>query len=324
MPAGLPLARTVSRRLLGAVPLVLGVSGLYFALLHALPGGPLAAYLSSPNVRPEDLARLERALGLDRPIAEQYLRWIGGVVTGNWGYSFVDGRPVLTRLLERVPATLELLAAGCTLAVAGAVPLALLGAERRGSAVDGATRLVSAAGLALPVFWTALLAQLLFAVVLGWLPSSGRTGWGGGDLGDRLRHLVLPAAVLAVSQLAAWSRYLRGSLLAVLGEWWVTAARARGAPRSRVRTAHALRPSLGPFVTVALLDAALLVSGAVVTESVFAWPGLGALFTDALARRDYPVLMGFLLVGALAVIVANVVADIAQEWLDPRVRGRLA
>ncbi|MCU0649663.1 MAG: ABC transporter permease [Gemmatimonadaceae bacterium] len=312
------------RRVGAALPLVLLVSVAYFALLHALPGGPLAAYLSSPNVRPEDLARLERALGLDRPLPEQYLRWLFGVVRGDWGYSFVDGRPVFARLLERVPATLELVGAGLSLALLGALPLAVVSAERRDRTADHAIRAASAAGLALPVFWTALLAQLVFAIWLGWLPSSGRSGFASTGLGGRLQYLVLPAFVLAISQVAAWSRYLRATLVGTLAESWVTAARARGGAPWRVRLRHALRPSLVPFLTVALLDAALLVSGAVVTESVFAWPGLGALFTDALARRDYPVLMGFLLFGAFAVIAANVIADVAQGWLDPRVRERLA
>jgi peptide/nickel transport system permease protein len=318
------MGTTLARRLLGAVPLVLIVSVGYFALLHALPGGPLAAYLSSPNVRPEDLARLERALGLDRPLPEQYMRWLWGVVRGDWGYSFVDGRPVLTRLIERVPATLQLVLSGLSLAALVSLPLGVWSAERKGSALDRGVRVVTAAGLALPVFWAALLAQLCFAIWLGWLPSSGRASFGASGIGDRLAHLVLPASVLAISQIAAWSRYLRASMIGTLGEWWVTAARARGASIGRVRAWHSIRPAIVPFLTVALLDAALLVSGAVVTESVFAWPGLGALFTDALARRDFPVLMGFLLFGALAVVLANVIADVAQEWLDPRARGRTA
>jgi peptide/nickel transport system permease protein len=318
------MGTTIVRRLVGAVPLVLIVSVVYFALLHALPGGPLAAYLSSPNVRPEDLARLERALGLDRPLPEQYARWFWGVVRGDWGYSFVDGRPVLTRLLERVPATLQLVMSGLTIAALVAVPLGVWSAERKDSVADRTIRVVSAAGLALPVFWAALLAQLCFAIWLGWLPSSGRASFGVSGVGDRVAHLVLPAGVLAISQVAAWSRYLRASVIGTLGEWWVTAARARGATVGRVRVWHTVRPAIVPFLTVALLDAALLVSGAVVTESVFAWPGLGALFTDALARRDFPVLMGFLLFGALAVVLANVIADVAQEWLDPRARGHTA
>jgi peptide/nickel transport system permease protein len=315
------MRRTLTQRLLAAGPLVLVVSVLFFALLHALPGGPLAAYLSSPNVRPEDLARLERALGLDRPLPEQYLRWLWGVVRGDWGYSFVDGRPVLVRLVERLPATLELVAAGLTLAALIAAPLGVLAAERRGTMIDRVVRVVGAAGLAVPVFWVALLAQLVVAIWLGWLPSAGRTAYGESGLGDRLRHLVLPAAVLAVSQVAAWSRYLRSSLIGTLTQPWVTAARARGATAHRVRWWHAVRPALVPVITVVLLDAALLLSGAVVTESVFAWPGLGALFTDALARRDFPVLMGFLLFGALVVIAANLLADLAQQRLDPRVRA---
>lgn len=308
------------RRLTQAVPLLLGVSVLVFALIHAAPGGPLELYLANPNVRPEDIARLRSALGLDRPLPEQYLHWVTAAVRGEWGYSLVDGRPVLARIVERLPATAELVLTALTLSLVAAVPAALVSARRR---PRWAATLIDAAGvvgISLPVFWLGLAAQLVLAVWLGWLPAAGRSSLGDGGLADRLTHLVLPALVLAAVHAAAWMRYLRATMRDVLPMPFVRAARARGLGERRVRWRHALRTAWGPFVTVAMLDAALLLSGAVVTESVFAWPGLGSLFTDALARRDYPVLMAFLMLAATVVVVANLLADLAQARLDPRSR----
>jgi len=313
------MGRYVTRRLIQAVPLLLIVSVLVFGLIHLAPGGPLEMFLANPNVRPEDIERLRVALGLDRPLSEQYLTWLKGFVTGEWGYSFSDGRPVLDRILERVPATLELIASAIVIALVAALPLGVLGAVRRGSWIDRFTTVVSFAGISLPVFWFGLLLQLLFAVGLGWLPSSGRTSFADGSFPDRFRHLILPAIVLAAVHAAVWSRFLRSSMANALRERFVVAARARGLGHRAVVWRHALRTALLPLVTVVLLDAAIMVSGAVVTESVFAWPGLGSLFTDALARRDYTVLMAFLMITSVAVVTLNLMADVLYRALDPRV-----
>ena len=311
--------RYVTRRLVQAVPLLLIISVLVFGLIHLAPGGPLEMFLANPNVRPEDIERLRVALGLDRPLSEQYLSWLKGFVTGEWGYSFSDGRPVLHRILERVPATLELIASAIVIALVAALPLGVMGAVRRGSWIDSFTTVVSFAGISLPVFWFGLLLQLLFAVGLGWLPSSGRTSFADGSLPDRFRHLILPAIVLAAVHAAVWSRFLRSSMVNALRERFVVAARARGLGHRAVVWRHALRTALLPLVTVVMLDAAIMVSGAVVTESVFAWPGLGSLFTDALARRDYTVLMAFLMITSVAVVTLNLMADVLYRALDPRV-----
>lgn len=308
------------RRLAHAIPLLLLVSVLVFALVHAAPGGPLDLYLANPNVRPADIARLKVALGLDQPLPVQYVTWLGGVLRGEWGYSLIDGRPVLTRIVERVPATVELVGVALALSLVAAVPAALISVRRRPRGLAPVVDGLAVAGISLPVFWLGLALQLVFAVGLGWLPAAGRTAVGDGSVGDRLTHLVLPATALAAVHAAAWMRYLRASLADVLPQPFVAAARARGLPPRTVLWQHVLRTAWGPFVTVAMLDAALLLSGAVVTESVFAWPGLGTLFTDAIARRDYPVLMAFLLLAATAVIVANLIADLVQGRLDPRAR----
>ena len=311
---------TVLRRAGQSVPLILLVSILVFALLHAAPGGPLAIYLENPGVRPEDIERLRRALGLDRPLSVQYLAWLSAFASGDWGFSLSDGRPVAERMLERAPATLELASASLVVAVLAAMPFGILAAVRRGGWLDRAGSVVALAGVSLPVFWFGLVLQLTIAIALGWLPSSGRSSVFESGAIDRLRHLVLPAIVLAAVHAAAWSRYLRASMTGILRQRFILAGSARGIPRPALVLRHALRNVAGPLLTVVLMDAALLVSGAVVTESVFAWPGLGSLFTEALVRRDYPVLMAFLMVTSVAVIVLNLVADLAHRALDPRTR----
>lgn len=310
--------RLIGRRVVHALPLLLGISLLLFGLLHLAPGGPLSTYLENPNVRPEDIERLRRAMGLDRPLSVQYLTWLAAFVRGDWGYSYADGRPVLERVIERLPATLELIGVSVLAALLAAVPAGVYAASRRG--VDRVTSGAAIAGISLPVFWFGLLLQLVFAGALGWLPSSGRQAFDGGGLGDRLAHLVLPATVLAVVLSAAWSRYLRGAMRQSLALPFVDIARARGLSERRLVWRHALPLALPTFVTVVLLDSAMLASGAVVTESVFAWPGIGSLFTESLAKRDYAVLMAFLMIGSVAVLLLNLVADVLVLWLDPRAR----
>jgi peptide/nickel transport system permease protein len=320
----------LARRVLQAIPLLLVVSGLVFLLIHAAPGGPLAIYLSNPNVRPEDIERLRRALGLDRPLWQQYWSWLAAFVQGDWGYSFSDGRPVASRIVERLPATLELVGVSIVAALALTLPAGIVSAVRRGRWFDRLTTTMAMAGVSLPAFWFGLLLQIVFAISLGWLPSSGRTtpgwsggpggsGWSGGLLLDHAQHLVMPAMVLAVVQAASWSRYLRGSMIEALAQPFVLAARARGIPSRTVILRHALRNAIGPLLAVVMVDAALLASGAVVTESVFAWPGLGSLFTEALARRDYSVLMALLMLTSTAIVLFNVAADVAHALVDPRV-----
>ena len=313
------MLRFLARRLLQAVPLLFVISGLVFLLIHAAPGGPLAIYLSNPNVRPEDIERLRRALGLDRPLWQQYWSWLAASAGGDWGYSFSDGRPVAARIVERLPATLELVGVSIVVALVLTVPTGIVSAVRRGRWFDRLTTTAAMAGISLPAFWFGLVLQIVFAVGLRWLPSSGRTTLGGGDFVDHVQHLLMPVTVLAVVQASGWSRYLRGSMIETLGQPFVLAARARGTPERDVIVRHALRNAIGPVLAIVMVDAALLVSGAVVTESVFAWPGLGSLFTEALARRDYSVLMALLMLTSTAIVVFNVVADAAHALIDPRV-----
>lgn len=312
------MIRFVARRSLQALPLLFIVSALVFLLIHAAPGGPLAIYLSNPNVRPEDIERLRRALGLDRPLWLQYWNWLWAFVRGDWGYSFSDGRPVMARILERTPATIELVSLSLVGALALTIPVGIIAAMRKGRWFDRVATGLSMAGISLPGFWFGLLLQIVFAAGLGWVPSSGRSTPGADDVIDQLQHLLLPTIVLATVLASGWSRYLRGSMIDTLSMPFIASARARGLPPRRVVMRHALRNALGPLVAIVTVDAALLVSGAVVTESVFAWPGLGSLFTEALARRDYTVLMALLMLSASAVVLFNLIADALQALIDPR------
>ncbi len=311
------MAAYVAGRLLRAVPLLFGLSLLTFALVHAAPGGPLTVYLSNPNVRPEDIERLERLLGLDRPLHEQYLGWLSAFVRGDWGFSYVDGRPVLLRVLERAGATVELMGTAFALALFAALVLGSLAALRPGSVADSLVSGASIVGISLPTFWLGLVLQLVFAVELRFLPTAGRMGVGGEG---RLAHLVLPAATLSSFYAASWIRYVRASLASTLARDFVRAGRAQGLSEAQLLVRHSLPNALFPLVTVLALDFALLFGGAVVTETVFAWPGMGTLLVDSVYRRDYSILMAILMVGSAAVVLSNLLADLVYAWLDPRVR----
>ncbi|HEY6124472.1 MAG TPA: ABC transporter permease, partial [Steroidobacteraceae bacterium] len=209
-----PLIGLAARRAAEAVPLLFLVSGIAFGLLQLVPGGPLEVYLSNPGVRAEDLERLRRALGLDRSVGEQYVSWLAAFVRGDWGFSFSDGRPVFDRIVERLPASIELLAASLVLALSAAIPAGIVAALTRRSVIDRSISTVAAVGISMPTFWLGLMLQLTFTIALGWLPSSGR---GADSTGiARLQYLIMPAAVLAFAHAAAWSRYLRASLIDVL------------------------------------------------------------------------------------------------------------
>jgi peptide/nickel transport system permease protein len=307
----------VAGRLIRAVPLLLGLSLVVFALVHAAPGGPLTVYLTNPNVTPEDIERLERALGLDRPLPEQYLRWLFAFVTGDWGYSYVDGRAASERVLERLPATLELMGSSFAFALVLALLLGATAAFRPGGWSDRLISSASVVGISIPTFWLGLVLQLVFAVELRWLPTGGRASPTGGA---RYLHLVLPVVTLGSFYAAAWIRYVRAALSETLSRQFVRATRARGLRESAIVLRHALPVALFPLVTVLALDFALLFSGAVVTETVFAWPGMGSLLVDSVYRRDYSVLMGILMSGSVLIVLSNLFADVTYAVLDPRVR----
>lgn len=316
------MIRFVLVRLAQAVPILVGISFLAFLLLKAIPGGPTAAYYGSANVRGEDLQRIERELGLDRPLVVQYLTWLKNFVQGDWGISYVARRPVLDLLLERLPATLELMGAAVLLATLVALPLGMLAAVRQYSWVDYALTFTSFAGLSVPVFWLGLMLIVVFTVQFGWFPGGGIGPVGGveADLLTRLRYLALPTVTLSFVSVGFFTRYLRSSMIEVLGSDFMRFARARGVPPSRLYLRHGLRNASIPFVTVVAIHIPEYLVGAVVVETIFSWPGTGRLFWESAVRFDYPVLMGILAIGSGLVIVCNLLADVAYGLLDPRIR----
>ena len=314
------MARYLTGRALGAIPLILGISLVLFSVIHLAPGGPLDVYGDNPSVSPEALAQIRVAYGLDQPVPVQYLLWLKSMLTGDWGFSFRTGRPVARDIAERLAPTLQLGGLSLLISLMAALPLGVASAARQHSFLDHALTFLSFAGISVPVFWLALLLQLLFSITLGWLPSAGYETIGGGGFGDRLAHIAMPAAVLSLATVASWSRYIRSGMLDTLGQDYIRTARAKGLSRTAVLITHALRNALIPAVTIIALDLASVISGAVITETVFSWPGIGRLFIESMDGRDYPVLMGLMMLGSGALIAANLVADLAYSALDPRIR----
>lgn len=308
------------KRLAGMVPLLLGVSLILFGVLHLAPGSPLDVYADNPSVSPEALEQMRLALGLDQPAYLQYFSWIRGFLTGEWGYSIRTGQPVMREVALHLGPTLILGGVSFLLALVLAVPLGVLSALRRSSAVDYAITFGSFLGISMPVFWLALMLQLLFSVQWRLLPSAGMTTIGDGSVPDLLRHLILPASILAFASVAGWSRYMRSSMVEVLGQDYVRTAKAKGVRPRQVIYRHALRNAMVPMITVIALDFAGIVSGAVITETIFAWPGIGRLFIESMNGRDYPVLMALMMIGSLALLICNLLADLAYAVADPRIR----
>ena len=310
----------LARRLLAAIPTLGAVSIAIFLLLHSAPGGPMAVYANNPNVDPEDLKKLERSLGLHDPYPVQYAKWLGSMLTGNWGVSYKYARPVVAILGERIFATLQLVVASLVIAALIAVPVGILGATAR-PALQRVIGAVSMLGVSVPTFWLGILVLLFLSVKVRVLPSGGMATIGAEfSLADRFWHLIAPAAVLATLEIAGWSRYLRSMVLESMRQDYIKTARAKGLAEWRVVMRHALRNALLPLITLLGLQGGRLVGGAMITETVFSWPGMGRLLVESLAARDYPVLMAaFMLMSAL-VIAGNLAADLTYGVADPRIR----
>ena len=297
-------------RILSAAIVVLGVSSLVFLLIHLVPGDPVEVMVGE-SAQPADRAALRHALGLDQPVAVQLLDYFSGLLRFDLGTSLHTQRPIADLLLERLPATIELTIAALLIAVAIAFPLGVLSAVRKDSGWDHSARVVSLLGISIPHFWLGPLLILVFSLWLGWLPVSGREG---------MASLVLPALTLGTALAAILSRMVRATLLETLGEDYVRTARAKGLAEHAVILRHALRNALLPVITVLGLQLGALLGGAIVTEMVFSWPGLGQLTIEAIHRRDYPVVQACVLLISVTYVGVNTLTDLAYAWLDPRVR----
>ncbi len=303
--------KPLARRLAVLVPTILGVVTLVFFLVHIIPGDPVELMLGETASR-ADLEGLRSDLGLDRPVVEQYASFLLGLLGGDLGTSFFYRRPVHQVILEKLPATLELAVAAMAIAVLIALPLGIMAAVRKDSFVDRSAMLASLAGISMPNFWLGPLLIILFSLRLGWFPVSGREG---------LPSLVLPAITLGTALAALLSRMTRSAMLDVLGEEYLRTARAKGLAEWTVISRHALRNALLPVLTIVGLQFGALLSGAVITENVFAWPGIGTLLIQAIHARDYPLVQGCVLVIALGYVAANFLTDALYTLADPRVKA---
>lgn len=308
--------------------MLLLISIILYGILYNMPGGPLAPYLSNPHITPADIARLKHNLGMDQPVPIQYIKWLGHVLTGDMGYSTSNSEPVFQAIVERIPATLELMLTAFIFSVTFGVAAGIVSAVYPYTFVDYFITTLAFFGQSMPVFWLALMMQLAFAVhgvplPFGYqiqLPSAGISSSDTFDLSDRISHLVLPTIVLSFLALALYSRFMRSSLLEVLGTDYIRTAAAKGLGFRAILFKHGLKNAMIPVVTILALSLPGILAGAIITETIFAWPGTGRLFINALLQSDIALLMGYLIMVAFLVVFSNLLADVVYAYLDPRVK----
>ncbi len=298
------------RRLFLVIPTLVGVSIAVFAMVRLIPGDPALA-MAGPHATPDYVQQIRLRLSLDEPLHVQYDRFMSGLLQGDLGRSTRTQRPVTAELWDKFPHTVELTLASLLIATAFGLPAGIISAAKRYSIFDNLSMLIALLGVSMPVFWLGLMLMLLFSVTLGWLPSVGR---------GSLLHLILPALTLGASSMAFVARITRSSMLEVLRQDYVVTARAKGLRERRVIYEHALKNALIPVVTVMGLQLGILLGGAVLTETVFAWPGVGRLMVDSIQARDYPVVQGAVLLLAVSFVLVNLLVDMTYALLDPRIK----
>lgn len=316
------------KRILALIPLMFGITLITFTVIHLAPGEPVEMQTAmNPKVSKDARERLRKFYGLDKPLPEQYITWVGKLVQLDLGRSFSpDNRPVVDKIKERLPVTLSLNLVALLLEFGLAIPIGIMAATHRDSWIDKGITLFVFIGFAVPTFWLALLLMYLFGVKLNWLPISGLHTLGSDGYGtvrylvDLAKHLVMPIAVASFGSLAGLSRYMRSSLLNVIGQDYITTARAKGLTERVVIYKHALRNALLPLITLLGFSLPGLIGGSVIFETIFAIPGMGQLFYQGAMSRDYPVVMGILVIGAFLTLIGNLIADISYALADPRIR----
>jgi peptide/nickel transport system permease protein len=308
------------KRLSQSLVLLLIVSVIGFIVLNLLPGGPMAQFGLDPSMTQDDLNRLREQLGLNRPLWVQYFDWAWRLVQGDWGRSFRDGAPVLNVIGRHLFATFLLMGSSTVIAIAVGTWIGIRGATHQYSAFDYLATVGAMVALSIPTFWFGLVGIYIFSLRLGWLPAGNMYTIGDASALNYLHHLILPSIVLALVHVAIWSRYMRSATLDVISQEFVKTARAKGLSERRILMRHVVGNALLPMVTLAGIQLPSVLTGALVTETVFTWPGMGRLFLDSLGYSDYPVVMGLLMFSAILVILGNLLADIAVALIDPRIR----
>lgn len=304
------MVRFFIRRLILTLPVLIGVSTLVFSLIHLIPGDPVQTMLGE-SASPRDVTEMRTRLGLDRPLLVQYASFMKGAASGDLGRSLRTNQPVVGEIVQRLPATLELAVASMVVAILIAIPLGILAAVNANTRIDHVATTAALLGISVPNFWLGPLLAIVFSIELGWLPVSGRGTWA---------HLILPALTLGAPLAAVLARMTRASVLEELRELYVLAARSRGVSQTRAVIRHAFRNSLIPVVTIVGLQAGVVLTGAVVTETIFAWPGVGRYLIQSITARDYPAVQGCILFIAIIYVSVNLITDLAYGFLDPRIR----
>ena len=314
------MTRYVARRLLESVMVLVVMSFVIYALIGLMPGDPIDLMIKSdPRLTPADAARLRAVYGLDKPLVERYLNWAMAALSGDFGNSRLHVRPVLDVMPSFLINTLNLMGITFVISIIIAIPVGVFAALRQQSAADYVINLTCFAGISVPIFWLALMLIILFSVLIPILPASGVSSVGGGDFLDRARHLVLPVVTLTIFSVGAYTRFMRASTIEVMRQDYIRTALAKGANRRRVVMVHALRNALMPVVTIVALSFGALFSGALITETMFAYPGMGKLIYDSIMGNDFNMALMALLFATLVTLLANLAADIAYAWLDPRI-----
>jgi peptide/nickel transport system permease protein len=322
------MARYLVKRVLLMIPIVLGITIISFGVMKIAPGDPISLYTDlNPNMNAETIKRMRAHYGLDQPVYVQYWKWLRNMLVLDFGTSFApDGRPVIDKIAECIPVTLMINVLSLLLIIVVAIPIGVMSAVKQNSLLDKGTTVFVFLGFAMPTFWLALLLMILFGVDLGWLPISGLHSLNyrelsfSGRVMDVSWHLILPVFVSAFGGLAGLSRYMRSNMLEVIRQDYVTTARAKGLDERTVIYKHALRNALLPVITILGLSIPGLIGGSVIFETIFAIPGMGRLFYQSVMMRDYPTIMGILVIGAVMTLFGNLVADLMYSVADPRIR----
>lgn len=309
----------IIRRLLSLIPVLLFVSIIVFVIMRLIPGDPIDVMYGTEGISDEVRRELEHKLGLDQHIALQYLYWLGRLITGDWGVSYTNGQPVFNIILQKIPATFLLAIAAMAVALLISIPLGIVAAVKRNTGMDYIAMVVGLLGISIPDFWLAIMLVLFFALNLGWLPSIGFVNPLQDPL-EALRHIILPCLAMGTALAGTFTRMVRSSLLEVLGQDYVRTARSKGLAERVVIIAHALKNALIPVVTVIGMWFGFLLAGAVVIETIFAWPGVGQLLVQSILSRDYPVVQNVVLVVSSSFVLVNLAVDILYTFLDPRIR----
>lgn len=317
------MARFLFHRLWQSLLVLAVMSFVIYGLMGLMPGDPIDLMISSnPHVTSEDATRLRALYGLDKPILERYGNWLGAALSGDFGYSRTYARPVLEVLTPALGNTVRLVGSALVLSILIALPMGIAAAARPYSRIDYAVNLLAFAGISVPVFWLGLLLIMVFAVLLEWLPAGGMATFGDAGMWESLRYLILPVTTLTLASVGGHTRYVRSSMMEVLRQDYIRMARAKGVGRRRVLFHHALRNALIPVVTILALDFGFLFSGALVTETIFAYPGMGKMIFDAIMGNDFNLALVALLFATGLTLIGNLLADLAYAWLDPRISFR--